>query len=321
VAIDERDLVLHHLYRHARERPEAIWLTQPLGGGRVEELSFGRCLDEARRMAAHLRSLGLPPGSRIGLLSKNCAHFFLADLAIWMAGHVSVALYPTLTADLVRYILEHSGARLLFVGKLDEPAWAQMRPGIPAGLPCIAWPLAPDNGYPAWVNLVRAHQPIADEPRVQPGDVALIIYTSGSTGRPKGVVHSFASISEPTRSLVALLGLRTSDRYLSYLPLAHAMDRWLSECTSMVAGHRIYFAESVETFVADLRRARPTLFLSVPRLWLKFQRGVFAKLPERGLALLLTIPLLSGLVSRPARASTSPRCPSRTASTATAASS
>jgi long-chain acyl-CoA synthetase len=298
MAMDESDLVLHRFYEQVRRRPDAVWMTQPVGRGKVEDWTFARSLDEARRMAAYLRSLALPRGSNIALLSKNCAHFFLADLAIWMAGHVSVALYPTLTENLVRYILEHSESKLLFVGKLDAPAWEEMRKGIPSGLSCIAWPLAPRTGGPTWDSIVRQHAPIPDLPRVAPGDWSLILYTSGSTGRPKGVVHTFASISAPSRSIARLLRVTPDDRYLSYLPLAHAMDRWLSECVSMVAGHHIYFAESAETFVEDLRRARPTLFLSVPRLWLKFRLGVFAKIPERRLARLLKVPLLSRTVKR-----------------------
>ena len=80
-------------------------------------------------MAAHLKGLGFEPGSRIGLISKNTAHWLMADFAIWMAGHVSVPLYPTLAAGTIRQILEHSEARLLFVGKLD--GWEEMKRGIP----------------------------------------------------------------------------------------------------------------------------------------------------------------------------------------------
>lgn len=296
MTIGEDGLVLHRFYRVAAERPDAIYLTQPLGGGRVDDISFARALDEAKRMAAYLRSLGLPPQSRIAIVSKNCAHFFLSDLAIWMAGHVSVALFPTLKAETVRYILEHSESKLLFVGKLD--AWDEIAKGVPQGVPCVAYPLAPPTDFPTWNDIIARHQPIAGEPRRKPDDWALIVYTSGSTGRPKGGVHTFASISAPTLGIVKMLDITASDRALSYLPLAHAMDRWASECTSFVTGSRIYFAESLETFVEDLKRARPTLFLSVPRLWLKFQLGVFARLPERKLERMLRVPILAGVVKK-----------------------
>ena len=247
-------------------------------------------------MAAYLKSLNMPPQSKIAIATKNCVHFFLSDLAIWMAGHVSVALYPTLTHDTVRYILEHSEAKLLFVGKLDT--WPEIQKGVPEGLACVAYPLAPPTSLPKWDDLIKQHEPIADPPRRAADDHALIIYTSGSTGRPKGVLHSFRTISAPTENLVKLLDVTKNDRMLSYLPLAHAMDRWLSECVSMWTGLHVYFAEALDTFVEDLKRARPTLFISVPRLWLKFQLGVFSKMPEKKLNRLLKIPILSGIVKK-----------------------
>ena len=126
---------LDFVYEHEQKRPDDVWLTQPMGGGRVETFTFARALDEARRMAAHLRSLDLPARSHVALFSKNTAWWFLADLAIWMAGHVTVPLYPTLTPETIRQILEHSEAKLIFVGKLD--GWDRMKDGIPAGMPKI----------------------------------------------------------------------------------------------------------------------------------------------------------------------------------------
>ena len=231
-----------------------MFLTQPLGGGRVEDFSFARVLDEARRVAAYLRSLDLPPGSHVAIASKNCAWFFVADLAIWMAGHVSVALYPTLDAPTARYILEHAEAKLLFVGKLD--GWDELAKGVPDGLPCVALPLAPETRFPRWKTVLERFAPIPDLPRRRPDEWAAIFYTSGTTGRPKGVVHTFETMSIPAHGLIALLDVRATDRYLSYLPLAHVMERWLGECIPLVVGAHVFFAESVETFVDDLRTAQ-----------------------------------------------------------------
>src|SRR5688572_20845256 len=122
------DWVLHW----ERETPDVLHFVQPMGGGaaNIKTWTFAQAAKEARRMAAYLVSLGLPPKSRIAICSKNCAHWILADWAIWMANHVSVPVYPVLNAGTVRYILEHSDAKLLFVGKLD-PVWAEMRQGVP----------------------------------------------------------------------------------------------------------------------------------------------------------------------------------------------
>jgi long-chain acyl-CoA synthetase len=126
---------LSGLYEWERKQPDAIYLTQPVGT-QVTDYTWAVVGDQVRRIAAHLQSLQLPPGSQIALLSKNCAHWIMADLAIWMAGHVSVPIYPSLNAETVRYILDHSEARLLFLGRLED--WDEMRAGIPAkGLPII----------------------------------------------------------------------------------------------------------------------------------------------------------------------------------------
>ncbi len=289
------ELLLQRFYDHCTRRPTAVYLTQPTGSG-VLDYTFAEVLDQAKRMATHIAGLSLPAGSKIAIISKNCAHFIMADLAIWMTGHVSVALYPTLQSETVAYILEHSDSELLFVGKLDT--WDEAKKGVPADLDRISFPLAPQTEYPTWDSITATCEPIEGEPVRDADDHALIIYTSGSTGKPKGVLHSFRTISAPTKSLVAILGVDENDRGLSYLPLAHGMDRWISECVSLYAGEHIFFAESLDTFVADLNRARPTLFVSVPRLWLKFQLGVFKNMTPKKLDFLLKIPILSGIVKK-----------------------
>ncbi len=294
--LSDNDLLLQRFWHHVHTRPDAVWITQPFDGGQTLDYTWAQVADRAKRMAAYLRSLELPPQSKIALISKNCAHFFIAELAVWMAGHATVAIYPTLDEDTVRYILEHSEAKLVFVGKLDE--WDNMKGGVPEGLPHIAFPLAPPTDFPTFDEIVSEYEPIEDEPVRDADDISLMIYTSGSTGTPKGVLHSFATITAPTVGICKLLEFTPEDRYLSYLPLAHGMDRWLAFCCTMYSGVHVYFAESLTSFVQDLNRARPTLFLSVPRLWLKFQLGVYKKMPPKKLNLLLKIPILSGIVKK-----------------------
>jgi long-chain acyl-CoA synthetase len=294
--LEDGDLLLDRVYRWERERGDVVWMVQPLAGGQVREYTWKQAVDEALRMAAYLKAQGFEPGSSIAILSKNCAHFILSELAIWMAGHRSVALYPTLNAETVRYILEHSEAKLLFVGKLDT--WGEMKRGVPDGLPQVGYSLSPKGDYPIWEDLVSKTEPIEGRPRREASETALLMYTSGTTGRSKGVEHTFGSISFAAKGFDRAVGFRSDDRALSYLPLAHAFERAAVEAVSLRIGAQIYFAESLETFAADLRRARPTVFHSVPRLWLKFQLGVFHKLPERRLKLLLKIPIVSGIIKK-----------------------
>lgn len=278
-------------------QPQKVYLTQP-AAGQVTDYTWAQVGDQARRMAAHIRSLKLPPRSSIGLLGKNSAHWLIADLAIWMAGHVSVPLYPTLNADTAGYILDHAEVRLLFIGKLDAPEWEAVRSGIPAALPQIALPLAPKLDAPRWDDIVRMRAPIKSAAKRKPDELATIIYTSGSTGRPKGVMHSFGAMLRAADGGKVFTHPTPDDRMLSYLPLAHAAERVVVESPSLRYGFRVYFADTLATFIDDMRRARPTLFLSVPRLWTKFYLGIQQKLPLKRQRMLFRMPVIGGIVKR-----------------------
>ena len=293
-------LILDHVYEHETQLADRIYLTQPQGHGRVIDYTWAQVVDQSRRMAAHLQSLGFPRGARIAILSKNSAHFIMAELAIWMAGHTTVAIFPTETADTIGYVLGHCEASLLFVGKLDS--WPQQQPGVPAALPCIALPLSPPTAFDTWDQIVARTPPLPGKPQRAEEELAMIIYTSGSTGRPKGAMVNFGAISRAAKGIVDDLHQRLGEgdsRILSYLPLAHSFERSWVEAASLVDGKtHVFFAESLNTFLQDLQRARPTMYISVPRLWLKFQQGVFAKMPPARLDRLLGIPILGRIVAK-----------------------
>jgi long-subunit acyl-CoA synthetase (AMP-forming) len=290
-------LILDHVYQKESALGDQVYLTQPVGGGRTVDYTWRQVMDQARRMAAHLQGLGLQRGDRVAMLSKNCAHFFIAELAIWMGGFTTVAIFPTEKADTIAYILEHSEAKAVFIGKLD-PGWDRQLPGIPDTLPRLTFPLAPDTPGARWDEIIAATAPLEGRPARAADDLALLLYTSGSTGTPKGVMHDFRHITAAAEGIVRGVGFTAQDRALSYLPLAHVFERAYIECASFVAGGHIFFADSLDTFVADIQRARPTIFISVPRLWLKFQQGVFAKMPAKKLDRLLGIPLLGRIVAK-----------------------
>jgi long-subunit acyl-CoA synthetase (AMP-forming) len=289
-------LPLEMVYHWETAKKDARYMTQPVGDGQVVEYTWGRAVEEARRMASYLKSLDLPEKSRIGLISKNCAHWIMTDWAIWMAGHVSVPLYPTLNADTVNYILNHAECDVLFVGKLDD--WEMMKPGVPESVRCISYPLSPPNDFETWDDIIRQHAPLAGESHRAADELATIVYTSGSTGRPKGVMLSFGNMAFAATGGIQTLGVGANERMLSYLPLAHVFERTFVELGSLYAGFELYFAESLDTFVKDLQRAQPTLFLSVPRLWVKFQHGVLQKLPKQKLDRLLKVPVLNRLIKK-----------------------
>ena len=290
---------LERFYHWEKTTPNQVYMHQPYGMGRVEAFSWERVSQEVRKMAAYLKSLNLEPGSNIAILSKNCAHWIMSDLAIWLAGHVSVPLYPTLTAESIRQIMDHSEAKVLFVGKLDD--WDTQSPGVPEDVDCISYPLSPHNNFPSWDEIVSRQPALTENPLPQPEQIATIIYTSGTTGMPKGVVHTFQSLSFAATQASHIYSLDKGDRVLSYLPLSHVAERMAVELTSLYQSITVYFAESLDTFAEDLQRAQPTIFFAVPRIWIKFQMGVFAKMPEKRLNLLLKIPVISGVIKKKLR--------------------
>jgi long-chain acyl-CoA synthetase len=294
--ITHNDLALECVYRWEHERADRIFLTQPFGGGQVRHWTWAQAIGEARRMASYLKAQNWEPGSRIAILSRNCAWWIMADLAIWMAGHVSVPIYPSLRTQSIRQILEHSDAKACFVGAIDDREAPDLC-GLP-GLVWIAFPNASGACELGWEALVQSNNPIPGHPVRGADELATIIYTSGTTGAPKGVMHRFGSFAFDSRALAEMLGMDNDQRVLSYLPLAHIVERAGVEANTYRLGWHLFFSEGIESFLRDLHRARPTLFLSVPRLLLKFQQGVFAKVPKAKLDKLLRIPAINLYIKR-----------------------
>lgn len=292
--IAPHDLPLQRAYYWEKERANSLYLSQPMGQGVIREWTWAQAMNEARRVAAWLRAQDWEQGTRIAIMSKNTAWWIMADLAIWMAGYVSVPIYPNLQSDSVRQILEHSDVKLIFVGKLDDPL--SMVDGIHSSICQVGMPLCSVNTPYTWEDIVAGTHPLHGKQKPAADALATIIYTSGTTGAPKGAMHDFSAFAHTSKALNQLLRGRQDDRFFSYLPLAHVAERCLVEGFSLHLGAPIFFAESLDTFVQDLQRARPTLFFSVPRLWMKFQQGVLAKMSSRKLNMLLSLPVLGRLV-------------------------
>ncbi|HBY62045.1 MAG TPA: AMP-binding acetyl-CoA synthetase [Solibacterales bacterium] len=289
------NLTLQRIYHWEKYRAKEIFLTQPIQG-QIRDWTWEEAVDESRRMAAWLRAQHFPAGSHIAILSKNSAWWIMADIAIWMAGHASVAIYGSLTAAGAREQLEHSDSVACFLGHTDDK---HITPdALPPGIKVIALPTIDPGPATPWDSIIEATPPMEESP-VRGGDeVATIMYTSGTTGAPKGARHRFRSFTGFASAVTRVVGSSPDERMLSYLPLAHIAERALLEAAVFHNGFRLYFVETLETFRADLRRARPTIFFSVPRLLLKFQQGVYEKVPRRKLERLLKIPILNNIVRK-----------------------
>lgn len=289
-------LPLDMMYRWEKESPNLVYMRQPING-QWKEWTWKETGQEVRKMAAYLKGLGYEPGAKIAVISKNCAHWIISDLAIQMAGYTGVPLYPNLNEDTIKQILEHSESKMLMVGKLDD--WESMRPGVPEGIKCIAFPFYAEEGYDEWYDLVKDVEPITEDVHRDPNDLATIIYTSGTTGMPKGVMHKFYNFGWAAEKAMNELKLAPhTQRFFSYLPLCHIAERLLVEMGSIYTGSQVSFAESLDTFAANLAESKPTVFLGVPRIWTKFQQGILGKMPQKKLDLFLKIPILNGIVKK-----------------------
>lgn len=290
---------LKALDQRCEKQGESVAMVQPMGGGELQDYTWARINDEARRMAAYLQSQGVQKGDHVALVSKNCAEWIIADLSIWMAGAVSVPLYPTLVAETVRQIMEHSESKFLFVGKLDD--WGIMKEGVPEGVKRVALTLAPRdalNDFPNWGDIIRDTAPIDQVAEPAMEDVATIIYTSGTTGMPKGVMHDFLALSTVGAKMIKVYDLTPEERMISYLPLSHVAERVAVEMAQLYVGGKIFFAESLDTFGEDIKRAQPTVFFAVPRIWSKFYQKASEAVPPKKLNRLLKIPFLNKIIKK-----------------------
>lgn len=288
---------LDKFYHWEKTTPDLVFLRQPVHG-KLNEYSFAQAGREIRSIANALDSLKLPSGSNIAILSKNCAHWIMADLAIWMSGHVSVPLYPNLTSASIHQILEHSEAKAIFIGKLDD--YESQQSGIPDSLHKISFALyGPQEGL-AWNDLLKKHSPLESDVARGQKELTTIMYTSGTTGMPKGVMFSFEQLMWTASTAIQALqehhAFPLHPKLFSYLPLCHIAERMVTELVGVTLGATITFADSLETFAKNLSDTQPHLFFGVPRIYSKFQEKILEKLPSSRLKLLLGIPLLRSVL-------------------------
>jgi long-chain acyl-CoA synthetase len=261
-----------------KENPEREFLRQPFSG-QWTTWTYAQAGDEARKIANSFKSLNLPPKSHIALLSKNCAHWIMADLAIMMAGHISIPLYPTLTAPSIQQILEHSGAKVVIVGKLDQ--YDSQKEGIPGDVVKIGIETYGVHESKSWESLIKTEKPISELYSWKKEDLLTIIYTSGTTGKPKGVMHTVEAFDTVVQVAQGDLNLPHRPKLFSYLPLSHIAERMGIEMVGYYTGAHFSFSESLEQFPRNLADTQPNIFFAVPRIWAKFQEKILEKLPQK----------------------------------------
>ncbi len=291
----ETSTPLQQFLKWEKETPNSIMFRQPFSG-EWRNWSYQQAGDEIRKIASGLKALNLSPRSNIALLSKNCAQWIMADLAIMMAGHVSVPLYATLTAPSIKQILEHSEAKAIFIGKLDK--YSEQKDGIPQGVLKIGMELYGIQESVSIEKMTATEKPLTEIATWDRDEVLTIMYTSGTTGKPKGVMHSAGNFDAIVQTGIIDLELPMHPRLFSYLPISHIAERAGIEMIGIYRGATFSFAESLETFPKNLADTQPNLFFAVPRIWAKFREKISEKLPPKKLNTLLSIPVINNIIRK-----------------------
>ncbi|HAS6160356.1 TPA: AMP-binding protein [Vibrio vulnificus] len=286
------------ILKWAKERPHEVYLKQIINRQFVE-FTYSEVADKALRLVTALKELGAEPGDRIALISKNCAEWFICDLAMMLGDYVSVPIFPTAGADTIEYCITHSESKILIVGKLDDAAATQKVIDDLVDVKSIALPYdsAPHCQY-QFTTLILQSEPSSDRPQHYDDKLMSLVYTSGTSGLPKGAMLTYGAFSWSVQQLINHIGIQPNDRLFSYLPLAHITERVYIFGSSIMGGVPTAFPESLDTFIEDVKMQRPTLFISVPRLWTLFQQRIQDKLPQKRLNFLLKIPFVSGLIKK-----------------------
>ncbi|MFZ3502486.1 AMP-binding protein [Vibrio harveyi] len=286
------------ILKWAEERPNEVYLKQIINRQFVE-FTYAEVADKALKLVTALRNLGVQPGEKVALVSKNCAEWFICDLAMMLGDYVSVPIFPTAGADTIEYCVTHSESKALIGGKLDDPAATQQVIDSMPDLISIALPYdtAPKCQY-QFTEIIADVEPSAERPQHHDDKLMSLVYTSGTSGLPKGAMLTYGAFSWSVQQLINHIGIQENDRLFSYLPLAHITERVYIFGSSIMGGVTTAFPESLDTFIEDVKMHRPTLFISVPRLWTLFQQRIQDKLPQKKLNILLKIPFVNSLIKK-----------------------
>lgn len=283
------------LYHWEQTTPNRVYLRQPIRSV-WHEFTWRQVADQSRRIANALISMDLPQGSRIAIAGRNTAHWFMADFAIQMAGHVSVGLYPKQPTDTARYILEHADVQAIFIGPMEDPQ--SILDAIPRGCKRIALPY-PDVGKAdvSWNELLKTHAPLQKNPVPTADALFTLVYTSGTTGNPKGVMLSYRNVMTAVTGATEAIQ-PNQERLFSYLPLAHIFERAVVEINSLYNNCQVSFLEELKKFPVQLPQVAPTMFVAVPAVWTRLQHGILEKLPQKKLDRLLRLPVINKLIRK-----------------------
>ena len=295
------------LYELESSLPNEIFLRQPYGDT-WKEFTYKEVITEALKLVTGIKSAGLKKGDKIGIYSKNCYQWVIAEIAIMLGGFVTVPFYANLVGDALNEVINLSDIKFLFVGKIDN--WEKAKSGIPEDLPIVRFEhykgsAKVDSGID-WDEFIKDRKPDQENFRPDINDVWAIFYTSGTTGVPKGAVTTYSPpanlwIKQGKKHSSFNLTTPEKNTFLSYLPLNHIAEQSLIVTGAIYHEGQISFVESLYTFAKNLADVKPSIFLAIPNIWVKLQQGIIAKTPR--LDAMLRIPKAAEEVKKKIRQS------------------
>lgn len=289
-------LPLEKLCKNFNYLADKIAFYQP-DNGKVRSYSWKDIERIIRSIITGLHQLGLNRGDAVAIYGKNSVEWIIADWAIMLAGMISIPVYPTANTQTLKFIVSRTNCKAVFIGKLDDKN--NVNEVFSDSFPQIAFPYESAVGNISWLQWLENDAYSGDLHTGASDSVLSIMYTSGSTGDPKGVELVQSAYAAASMDTCNLLNVNENDRLFSYLPLAHIAERVLTEGLMIYSGGAsTYFTESLDTFTEDLQSSKPTIFFSVPRLWMKFLAGVEQTIPRKKLDFLLRVPMLKSIVKR-----------------------
>ena len=258
----------------AQQTPDKIWLRDLHEAG-SEDYSWSQAQQQISAAGAMLEQR-FGQGEKMVILSSNCAHWVMADMAVISSGNVTVSMFTTLPGPTAEYILELTQAKVIFVGETSN--WDQVKAVLAEDVLVVTLPgIELNEPHEKWEDIQAQYASQAPQYQCQPDDMISLVFTSGTTGMPKGVIQTHATNLIPIRRFTKLFGLADSPRYFSYLPLSHIAERQIVEFSSIVMGGEVYFNESMATLARDMHLVRPHVFFGPPRVWEQLQQAVIGK--------------------------------------------
>ena len=246
-------------------------------GDEITEWTWKQAQDRVYALAAWQEANLAGPGAKIGILSRNCAHWFMADLGSIAAGNVTIPMFTTLPGETAKYVMDFTGMELLFVGQTDN--WDQVSEVLPEGIRLVALPgVEIEQEHLSWNDIIEPNLGKRPAHEAQPDELVSIVFTSGTTGVPKGVLQTHDSNIKPINRFKQAFELPDRARYFSYLPLSHIAERQIVEYASLLNGGNVYFNENPLTLLRDLPACRPHMMFGPPRVWEQLQQVILGHL-------------------------------------------